>query len=99
VLLPTIESCRTCHGKSGGARADCAECHTYHDKSRERSFDGSLGLDRSDWCNSNYWRGGFRSDASSQQSAISFQLRNQACRDFVHRPGVARSPISHAEYV
>jgi hypothetical protein len=37
LLLPTIEDCRKCHGSpTAGARADCLECHLYHDRSRER---------------------------------------------------------------
>jgi hypothetical protein len=40
VLLPSIVSCRECHRPQGGARADCAECHRYHDRSKERGFDG-----------------------------------------------------------
>lgn len=31
VLIPGIESCRTCHtGTERGARSDCVECHAYH---------------------------------------------------------------------
>ncbi|HLJ93222.1 MAG TPA: cytochrome c3 family protein, partial [Gemmataceae bacterium] len=33
VLLPKIESCRQCHNSQIGARADCAECHRYHQRS------------------------------------------------------------------
>lgn len=43
VLLPDIESCRTCH-RAGGARADCAQCHTYHDKAKERPLGGTFTL-------------------------------------------------------
>jgi hypothetical protein len=36
VLLPDIADCRKCHNQSAtGARADCLECHTYHDRSQE----------------------------------------------------------------
>src|SRR5262249_42962422 len=35
VLLPKIESCRQCHNPQVGARTDCAECHLYHDRSKE----------------------------------------------------------------
>jgi hypothetical protein len=44
VLLPDIQTCRQCHRQSGGARADCAECHTYHDKANERGLNGTLGV-------------------------------------------------------
>ncbi len=36
ILMPSIQTCRTCHGKasrvkkSGQARSDCIECHRYH---------------------------------------------------------------------
>jgi hypothetical protein len=43
VLLPSINSCRACHEPSRGVRSDCTECHTYHDRSRERSLDGPIG--------------------------------------------------------
>jgi hypothetical protein len=51
ILLPGIESCRQCHQQrsllqltaSGAARADCSECHVYHQR-RDESFDGPLGL-------------------------------------------------------
>jgi hypothetical protein len=39
VLLPTIEDCQRCHNPSVGARSDCAECHRYHDRSKE-TFEG-----------------------------------------------------------
>jgi hypothetical protein len=40
VLLPKLGSCQECHRQGGGARADCGECHIYHDRSKERSPDG-----------------------------------------------------------
>jgi len=40
VLLPGIASCRECHQPKGGARADCAECHRYHERGLERSMNG-----------------------------------------------------------
>jgi hypothetical protein len=48
VLLPDIGDCRKCHNQSAaGARADCLECHTYHDRSRERhGLRGRLTLDQ-----------------------------------------------------
>ena len=36
VLLPGVASCRTCHFEPGGARAQCVECHLYHDKTKLR---------------------------------------------------------------
>jgi hypothetical protein len=44
VLLPGIAVCRKCHLESAGARATCAECHTYHDKTRERPGEGPLSI-------------------------------------------------------
>ena len=47
ILLPSIELCRKCHSSTPdqpngeararhlGARADCVECHTYHDHARD----------------------------------------------------------------
>lgn len=38
VLIPTIDTCRTCHNRSAAsARSDCLTCHHYHDRSRERA--------------------------------------------------------------
>lgn len=34
VHVPGIASCRECHGSAGGARGDCALCHTYHPRAR-----------------------------------------------------------------
>jgi len=45
VLLPTIATCRMCHGGAAGARVACVECHTYHDKSKERGLDGPLEIE------------------------------------------------------
>jgi hypothetical protein len=36
VLLPSIDSCRSCHGPAKGARHDCTECHAYHGASMIR---------------------------------------------------------------
>lgn len=30
VLIPDMESCRSCHRPGGSARHDCGECHRYH---------------------------------------------------------------------
>jgi hypothetical protein len=42
VELPGIKNCQQCHhdGTPGGARADCAECHVYHDQKLKREFRG-----------------------------------------------------------
>jgi hypothetical protein len=31
VIMPRVETCATCHAPAKGARADCVECHGYHD--------------------------------------------------------------------
>ena len=36
VLLPRMDSCRMCHFEPGGARAECVDCHVYHDKTHAR---------------------------------------------------------------
>jgi hypothetical protein len=49
ILLPGIESCRTCHGstnKRGSARGDCVECHVYH-HGEPKPMDGPLSLELS----------------------------------------------------
>jgi hypothetical protein len=33
LLMPRLETCQKCHNETVGARHDCAECHTYHDRS------------------------------------------------------------------
>ena len=38
ILLPSIATCRSCHGSgavSGRVRADCVLCHTYHDEGHD----------------------------------------------------------------
>lgn len=35
VLIPKMASCLPCHGSSGTALDNCAQCHLYHDKTRE----------------------------------------------------------------
>jgi hypothetical protein len=32
LMIPGVESCKTCHKVEGGARSGCVECHVYHDK-------------------------------------------------------------------
>ncbi len=39
VLIPRMESCRPCHGDTGTPQDRCVQCHSYHDKSREREKD------------------------------------------------------------
>lgn len=46
VLLPGLQSCQECHRQPGGARSDCAECHSYHDRSLEGSRHGGFSIDR-----------------------------------------------------
>jgi predicted CXXCH cytochrome family protein len=44
VLLPNQQSCVQCH-QPGLARSDCVECHVYHDRSRQQSFNGPLTVE------------------------------------------------------
>lgn len=44
VLLPGIDNCKKCHTPQGGARGDCAECHQYHDRARDRGLIGTLKI-------------------------------------------------------
>jgi hypothetical protein len=44
MLLPKLADCRRCHGNAPGARADCAECHTYHPRSVARDWRGKLSV-------------------------------------------------------
>jgi hypothetical protein len=44
VLLPRIETCRECHATPAGARADCVECHVYHDPLKKQEFQGKLSV-------------------------------------------------------
>ena len=44
VLLPGIAVCRECHRADGGARANCAECHVYHDRAMARDLNGPLTI-------------------------------------------------------
>ncbi|HYM13483.1 MAG TPA: hypothetical protein VEU62_22275 [Bryobacterales bacterium] len=39
VLIPRMQSCLPCHGASGTALDRCAQCHLYHDKSKELDRD------------------------------------------------------------
>jgi hypothetical protein len=45
VLIPKLETCRTCHSPQGGARHDCAACHLYHDPKKGRGLNGPLKID------------------------------------------------------
>lgn len=49
VLLPSVNSCKNCHHSQGGARNTCVECHLYHDRTKERDFNGPLPLDTTKW--------------------------------------------------
>jgi hypothetical protein len=49
VLLPSVQSCTQCHHSEGGARDTCVECHLYHDRTKERGFNGPLPLGRTRW--------------------------------------------------
>ena len=52
VLLPGIQTCQNCHRKvrhtmlfqKARAPTDCAACHTYHDKSEDRDWDGPFSV-------------------------------------------------------
>lgn len=46
VLLPSVNVCRECHHAGGGARTGCVECHRYHDKTKERDWDGPFAIRR-----------------------------------------------------
>ena len=48
VLLPGIAVCRQCHvsGKSDAARANCVECHFYHDPAKRKHVEGSFTSDQ-----------------------------------------------------
>ena len=37
VLIPKKEVCASCHSSAGGARFDCAECHKYHGREKDRA--------------------------------------------------------------
>jgi len=39
VLIAGMASCLSCHGKSSSELDNCAQCHLYHDKSKERDQD------------------------------------------------------------
>lgn len=39
VLLPKMETCLPCHGSSGTILDNCAQCHVYHDKTKEKDRD------------------------------------------------------------
>jgi hypothetical protein len=45
ILMPTLQSCQQCHGATGGARNSCVECHRYHDRAQERTFDGHMKME------------------------------------------------------
>ena len=39
VLAPKLDNCLPCHGSTGTAQDRCAQCHHYHDKSKELDKD------------------------------------------------------------
>lgn len=39
VLIPAMQSCLPCHGSTGTTQDNCAQCHLYHDKSKELDKD------------------------------------------------------------
>ena len=43
VLLPGIETCRSCH-RSGEAESRCFECHQYHDWSKQKNVEGKYRI-------------------------------------------------------
>jgi len=45
VLMPNLASCLKCHKVENGANGDCVECHLYHDKKQQRSFDGERNIE------------------------------------------------------
>jgi len=48
VLIPGIAVCRNCHipGRQDAARANCAECHLYHDPAQRKTPQGRFTLDQ-----------------------------------------------------
>lgn len=53
VLMPGIDNCKTCHGPHsqtpGSARADCVECHLYHNHKLDLDLNGPYPLDPQQW--------------------------------------------------
>ena len=45
VLLPSVETCATCHAPGKGASTACAECHVYHDWSNATPVKPHFTLD------------------------------------------------------
>jgi len=46
LLLPSIDTCKRCHNPQVGARSDCAECHLYHNRKKDRGLDGSFTIEK-----------------------------------------------------
>lgn len=46
VLIPAIDNCQRCHKPDSGARADCVECHRYHNRLQGRGLNGRLTIDQ-----------------------------------------------------
>jgi hypothetical protein len=43
--MPRIATCQRCHNPRVGAPSGCADCHRYHDRSRESDWNGRLTID------------------------------------------------------
>ncbi len=44
VLLAPIQTCLTCHSKTGGAQSACSQCHTYHRRPDVIRLEGTMGI-------------------------------------------------------
>ncbi len=44
LLMPSRAACLKCHSAAGGVSTACATCHTFHDKARERTSEGTLRI-------------------------------------------------------
>jgi hypothetical protein len=42
VLIPAVKSCFQCHGESGTRLDECALCHLYHNRNREKERERKL---------------------------------------------------------
>ena len=45
VLMPKLDSCQRCHNSTTGARHDCAECHTYHNRGLRQTTRKGMSID------------------------------------------------------
>lgn len=46
VLMPNVANCQQCHNPQVGVRSDCVECHRYHDRDKERVYQGTRTIDK-----------------------------------------------------